>query len=198
MADRLRAALGSADLGDLGRQLAEVQARAGSGRAAARMVGVGDGTWRRWRAAAGLPGGGAGGKPARPSAGNMAKLAAAVVSGRVEDRAHRVQDMTIKAEQRARDPREAGRQRTLNAANLRLAPDAGRKVAEAYYARGAEAAAVAYIGAVGETSFYQPMLAASLIRDWERDGFDPEMDWWEDVYDYAGDVDDDAYGLDVR
>lgn len=182
---------------DLAGQLAEIQARAGSGRAAARMVGVGDGTWRRWRAAAGLPGGGAGGKPARPSAAGAAKLAAAVISGRVAERAPRVEAMVIRATQRTRSGREDGRQRTMDARSLQLAPGTGEKVAKAYITGGAEAAAVAYLGGVRETSFYRPWLAASVVKDWEDSGYDPEADWWEDVYDYADMDDEDGYGLDV-
>lgn len=198
LGNRLRDAIGGRSLGDFAHQLVEIRNREGSGRAAARAVGVGDGTWRRWWAAAGLGGGGAGGKPAKPSAANAAKLAAAVVDGRVREAAARVEGMTMQAVMRTRSHQDNGRVRNLNASNLRLAPGAGERVAKAYYSGGAEAAAVAYVQNVTETAFYRPWLAAGLLNDWNRDGYDPEFDWYDWLYDAADMDDSESYGLAVR
>lgn len=174
--------------GTLDQLMAEVQAQFGSGRAAARALGLGsEATWRRWRAG-----------QTSPNAANLAKLESVALDVRAERRGHRIDSMTIKATQKAKDPKESGRQRTLDRTNLRLAPGAGERVARQYYRNGAEAAAVQYVKEVGERTFYAPMLALGIMGDWANgDGDADDMDDYEYLYDTAEEFadGDTGYGL---
>lgn len=122
----------------------EVQAVAGSGRKAAKLVGVGETTWRRWRSGDTTP------KPE-----NFTKLDWAFRGVRV-DNAGPLNPATVKI--KTTDKNDPNRHRTVNGNQLRLGPL--DRVADAYRAGDPERAARAFLGAIRE-SWYRGYFAAS-------------------------------------
>lgn len=116
---------------DLHVLMAEIQAQAGSGRKAAKLVGVGEATWRRWRS---------GGTQPKPE--NLAKVGSAVRAVRAD--AKPFNPAAFRIETRSKDQRD----RKLTGPQLRLDATDARRIDRAYVAGGGEAAAAAFVAAV--------------------------------------------------
>lgn len=153
-------------------QLAAVQAQAGSGRKAAKLAGVSEATWRRWKLGTTQP------KPA-----GLAGLAAAF--GALPAKVQRMASIDQAAAARLRNGnitlnveqnggKEHGRDRKITGAGLRLRQDTGDKVIDRIIAGDDRGAARAFIDGI-QDDFY---------HDWfEFDEFPDDADG------------DDGYGL---
>jgi hypothetical protein len=133
-------------------QLQALQREHGSGRAAARQMGISEGTWRRWWAGAGLPApkGGTGSKGAKPSGKNQAKLAAAAAAPlRAAAIVNRPSDQTIRHPGRHRGA-DHRRVRTATATSMRIRPGTADAITDAYVTGGAAAAAAALQRGIGD------------------------------------------------
>lgn len=141
---------GSAGAPTFGETLRAYVADAGSGRAAARALGVSASTVRRWLA---------GGSPSAAYADRFDRAARAM-------RSRTITNDQVLIRTRERDSRGRGgtRDRELRAKNLGLSEGAAERVRDAYVAGGAEAAAKRLVEETN-TRFYRTMLAGSLDPD---------------------------------
>lgn len=124
-------------------QLGALVAHEGSGRAAARALGVSEATVRRWR------------KGTVPKAGNMAAF------DRVarDLRARQITNADLRIRTSESDGRGGRRERELTAKHLRLGDQAAADVRRAYVDGGADAAARALYKAIPESQrFYRTYL----------------------------------------
>lgn len=136
--------------------MAEIQAQAGSGRKAAKLVGVGETTWRRWRSGS-----------TTPKVENLAKVGSAVRAVRADTKPFNPGGFTIKT--KGKDDRG----RTITGRQLGLTPVDGRRIDRAYTSGGADAAAVAFIAAVrGHDDWYADYLDDLLYEDAPDDDAD--------------------------
>ena len=118
--------------------MAEIQAQAGSGRKAAKLVGVGETTWRRWRSGNTTP------KPA-----NLTKVTSAVRGVRAASRPLSAGGLRLKT----RD-RHDGRERTIRGGQLGLSDSDIMRIEEAYIADGPDAAAEAFVDAIDDEFYH--------------------------------------------
>lgn len=170
MIERGYSAAGRMNLMDVVR---EIQARAGSDRKAAAMVGVHHRTWQRWRRG-----------EAQPNILHLLAVGSAVRQIRAETRPFRADTLTIKTE--GKD----GRRRTIRGSQLGFGLEHEARIERAFIAEGGDAAARAFIGALGDTP---------AGRDWYQEYFtglareDETDDLFEDLQYEGSDSDMDAY-----
>lgn len=121
-------------------------AQEGSGRAAARAIGVDEAQVRRWRA----------GKQS-PSASSSGALERAARAARVNQRDPRAADFKLQVKERQGGPR--GRERVLRGdTNLRLKQEGLNRVKDAYVSGDDARAEREFLDAIGETDFYRDFL----------------------------------------
>lgn len=141
---------------DLDVLMAEIQAQAGSGRKAAKLVGVGETTWRRWRSGGTVP------KPA-----NLLKVGSAVRAVRADAKPFNPKSFQIKT--KGKDQRK----RTITGGQLKLTAADARRIDAAYREGGGDRAAVVFIAAVrGHDAWYGDYLDDLLYEGHDHDGSD--------------------------
>lgn len=138
---------------DLGVLMAEIQARAGSGRKAAKLVGVGETTWRRWRAGNTTP------KPH-----NLARVKDAVRGVRAAER-----PLSTMLKLKTKDVHD-GRERTITGRQLGLTDADIERIEIAYVDEGPDAAAQRLVDAI-EDDFYH-----DYLEDLTSEGYEPDDD----------------------
>jgi hypothetical protein len=142
---------------DLGVLMAEIQAQAGSGRKAAKLVGVGETTWRRWRAGNTTP------KPE-----NLTRVKDAVRGVRAAQR-----PLSTLIQLKTKDVHD-GRERKIGGRQLGLTDADIERIETAYVAHGPDAAARVFVAAI-EDDFYH-----DYFEDTATEGYAPDDD------DYGG------------
>jgi hypothetical protein len=136
---------------DLGVLMAEIQSRAGSGRKAAKLVGVGETTWRRWRAGNTTP---------RPE--NLGRVKNAVRAVRAAER-----PLSTLIQLKTKDVHD-GRERKISGRQLGLTDADIERVETAYVTQGPDAAAQVFVAAI-EDDFYHDYLEDLLTEGYEPD-----------------------------
>lgn len=130
----------------------EVQLTAGSGRKAAKLVGIGETTWRRWKSGQTTP---------RPE--NFTKLDWAFRFVRV-DKVGPLNPAAIVI--RTTDINDRKRHRRITGSQLQLDPGGLQRVAAAYAAGDPDAASAAFLRAVGERWYRQYLSANADTEDY--------------------------------
>lgn len=142
----------------LGQLMEEIQRVAGSGRKAAKMVGVGETTWRRWRSGG-----------TTPKVANLIKVEAAVRAVRAANKPLTLGSLSLETQDK-HDERE----RTLRGRQLFDSQADLDAVQNAYVADGPDAAASVFVGRIKDR-FYRDYFRGNDVDD-------------SDIGDYGGSI----------
>lgn len=158
----IQEAYGGSEPVELGALMNEIQRQAGSGRKAAKMVGVGETTWRRWKSG-----------NTTPKAVNLFKAQSAVRAVRAANYPLTVERLRFKMQDRREN-----RSRTIRGQQLGLRAMDVAAVQRVYIQDGPDAAAMAMIQVIRD-DFYQDYFKGLHL---------PEEDQPDDPEAYGGTV----------